>query len=304
MRGVVVGSALLVVAGFVAGAAGVVFTTLYFTQERIIFVQQKLSLEALERVTREYPEAEEVVLDVPDGVRLHGWLVRGEGGNQNPLLIYFGGNAEEVSTFLAEASAYAEKGWSVLLMNYRGYGLSEGNPGEKELFSDAVFIYDSLASQGGGRVALMGRSLGTGVAVYLASVRPVTGVVLVSPFDSLREVAGEHYPWLPVSLLLKHPFDSMSRAGSIDAPLLALVAENDELVRPSRSVRLAEHWGGPRTIRVVDSAGHNSISASPAYRQAVEDFLEYLRVPEGEGDPSLRTACRTGAHRPSRALWW
>jgi pimeloyl-ACP methyl ester carboxylesterase len=260
----------------------VIFTSLYFTQERIIFIEQKLAPEARERVIRGYPEAEEVRLDAPDGVRLHGWLVRGEGGDRRPLLVYFGGNAEEVSTSLAEAATYAEKGWSVLLMNYRGYGLSQGSPGEKELFRDAEFIYDYLAGQGVGCVALMGRSLGTGVAVYLASVRPVIGVVLVSPFDSLREVAREHYPFLPISLLLKHPFDSLSRAGSIDAPLLALVAEKDEVISPALSLRLVEHWGGPRTIRVVEGAGHNSISASPVYRQAVEDFLEGLTGPDGD----------------------
>ncbi len=264
------------VIGVVIAVPLLVYTSLYLMQERLLFAGADVDAETIERTGREYPDAEELYISTPDGTRLHGWLVRAH-GKRTPLLIYFGGNNEEASG-LVPISRELE-GWSFLVMNYRGYGRSEGSPSEKDLFKDALFIYDLFAHRKDidpGKIVAMGRSLGTGVAVYLASRRPLRGVVLVSPYDSITEVAKERYPYAPVSLLIKHPFDSLSRAPLIKAPLLALVAAEDRTVTPEHSMRLVERWGGPAKVKIFEGADHGSIVSSEGYWESIRGFLEEL----------------------------
>jgi hypothetical protein len=191
------------------------------------------------------------------------------------MLIYFGGNAEEVSWLASTGGQYA--GWSLLMLNYRGYGRSEGKPGEAALFADALQIYDyALSRAQGGRVAVMGRSLGSGVAVYLAAQRPVKGVILVSPYDSIESVAKGIYPYLPIGLMLKHRFDSLSRVPQIKVPLMCLVGSADSVIQRPHSERLFAAWGGPRQWREFRGADHNSLAAEQGYWQAIAAFLRGL----------------------------
>jgi pimeloyl-ACP methyl ester carboxylesterase len=247
---------------------------IYFFQERLIFVPQPLTQDPLQANPR--AAIEEVSLVTADHVRLHGWLVKATPTQTPaPLLIYFGGNAEEVSWLASTAGEYA--GWSLLLFNYRGYGMSEGRPGEAALFADALQIYDYAAKRAdAGRIAVMGRSLGSGVAVYLASRRPVAGVILVSPYDSLASVAKGVYPYLPIRLMLKHRFDSLSRAPGVKAPLLCLVASDDRVIPRPHSERLYAAWGGAKHWREIRPAEHDSIAGEPDYWRAIAAFLAGL----------------------------
>jgi pimeloyl-ACP methyl ester carboxylesterase len=127
------------------------------------------------------------------------------------------------------------------------------------------------------RIVAMGRSLGTGVAVHLAAERTLRGVILVSPYDSLVAVGRRHYPFLPMSLMLRHRFDSLSRAPGIEAPLLTLVAGDDRIVPPKHSRTLFEAWRGPKTWREIPRADHDSIAGEPAFWNAIADFLKALR---------------------------
>lgn len=258
-----------------AGCVALGFPVLiYFLQERLIFFPQPLTADPLKANTG--AAIEEVTLVATDGASLHGWLMKASATQAPaPVLIYFGGNAEEVSWLASTAGQYA--GWSLLMMNYRGYGRSEGKPGEAELFADALQIYDyAVRRAAGGRVALMGRSLGSGVAVYVAALRPVAGVILVSPYDSVESVAKGIYPFLPISLMLKHRFDSLSRAPGIKAPLLCLVASGDRVIPRPHSERLYAAWGGPRQWREFRRADHDSIAGEPDYWRAIAAFLAEL----------------------------
>ncbi len=258
-----------------AGCVALGFPVLiYFLQERLIFFPQPLTEDPLKANTG--AAIEEVNLSTSDHVRLHGWLVHAAPARTPaPILIYFGGNAEEVSWLASTAGRYA--GWSLLLLNYRGYGASEGKPGEAALFADALQIYDYAAGRArGGRVAVMGRSLGSGVAVYLAAERPVAGVILVSPYDSVESVAKGIYPYLPISLMLKHRFDSLARVPGIHAPLLCLVASDDRVIPRPHSERLYAAWGGPRQWREIGPADHDSLAGEPAYWNAIASFLAKL----------------------------
>jgi pimeloyl-ACP methyl ester carboxylesterase len=219
-----------------------------------------------------------VAIQTPDGVTLRGWLVKGHHPLPAPLVIYFGGNAEEVSWLASVADQFG--GWSLLLVNYRGYGGSEGKPGERELFGDALTIHDWAVRRPDvlpERVIAMGRSLGTGVAVNLAANRNLRGVILVTPYDSITEVARRHYPYLPVSWMIRHPFDSISRVGRIATPLLALAAADDLVIPPRHARRLYDAWSGPKTWKEIAAAGHDSISGEPEYWEAIGAFLRDRR---------------------------
>ncbi len=227
------------------------------------------------------PGVDAVELAMPDGVKLRGYIVLPNAPPSYPLMIYFGGNAEEVSPIVTQARHFP--GCALLVMNYRGYGASEGKPSEAALSSDALAIYDYGASRNGvdaRHVYAMGRSLGSGVAVTLAAERPLAGVVLVTPYDSMVAIAQVHYRWLPVSLLLKHRFDSVSRAPSIHAPLLMLTADDDVVIPRVRSDALFAAWAGAKSRLAIPDADHNSIDAYPAYWAAIADFLQASAAPK------------------------
>ncbi|MGH8627417.1 MAG: alpha/beta hydrolase [Gammaproteobacteria bacterium] len=247
---------------------------LYFLQDYLLFYPQPLRESEARFITQGYPSAEELTLWTEDGFLLHGWFLKTEGEGRAPALIYFGGNAEEVSWMLSEARRFP--GWSLVLVNYRGYGLSQGKPSERALLSDGLLIYDSIAKSpevDPNRIVVFGRSLGSGLAVYLAKQRKVTAVALVSPFDSVTSLARRSLPFVPVGLLLKHPFDSLSLAPSIETPMLTVVAGADTIIPPKHSRRLFEAWAGPKTFRVVEGADHNDIQAWEDYWQGIARFL-------------------------------
>lgn len=250
---------------------------LYLLQERLIFLRVPLA-ESDRQAVALLSGTEEIRIAAADGTDLHGWLHRAAGdAGAGGLVIYFGGNAEEVSGLLHDAERFAP--WSFAAFNYRGYGLSEGRPSEASLIADARVIYDWFTRLDGidpDRIVVFGRSLGSGVAVQLAASRPVFGVVLVSPFDSLRSVASRQYPFVPVSLLLKHPFDSLAHAPEIRSPVLIVASESDRIVPADLSQRLHDAWAGPKRWVSVPDASHNDLHARPGYWRAIREFLASL----------------------------
>ncbi len=213
---------------------------------------------------------QELFVDAPDGTRLHAWLLK----SGPDLVLYFGGNAEEVSWMIDAAAAQAP-GVSWLLTDYRGYGASQGSPSEKDLVSDALVwhryaVHELRAS----KVFALGRSLGGGVAARLAALRPLAGVILVTPFDSLTAVAQRYYPYLPVKWLLRHRFDSLSLAPGIDVPMLCLIAGRDEVIPPAHAERLYQVWGGPKRKVVLAGARHNDADAAAEFWPSIRRFLD------------------------------
>jgi hypothetical protein len=219
---------------------------------------------------------EETKLRMRDGVQLAGVLVLPP-VPRPPLVIYFGGNAEDAMLDAPNADqTYGPR--AVLLVNYRGYGASGGRPGERALVGDALEIFDwasRRADLDGSRIAVHGRSLGSGVAVQLAAERPARCVVLTSPYSSAVDIAREVYPWLPVALLLRHPFDSASRAPRVKAPALMLIGEADRVIPPRHSHRLAALWGGPVEEVSFPGFGHDDLSLNPRYDAAIRTFLDH-----------------------------
>ena len=245
----------------------------WLAQDRMIFYPQPVAS------TAHLPaHAEPIAVASTDGTTLRGWIARGT-AVPAPTVVYFGGNAEEVSWTLADARWPRE--WTIAALNYRGYGGSEGKPSERELKADGLAIYDAIAATDGidrRRIVMFGRSLGTGVATHVAAARPVAGVVLVSPYDSLAAIGSHHYPWLPVTLLLRHRFDAQADAARCRMPLLAIVGEDDTIIPVPRSRALYDAWAGPKSWYAIPRADHNALGATAEFWQHVARFLEASRV--------------------------
>jgi pimeloyl-ACP methyl ester carboxylesterase len=241
---------------------------MYLLQDRLIFLPRPLP--DSQRAAIANPPVESLFLHAPDGTRLHAWHVRAAPASR--LVMYFGGNAEEVSWMLHEAGNRTP-GTSWLLVDYRGYGSSGGSPSEAALVADALQWHDELGKTYK-TIHVFGRSLGSGVAVQLAAQRPIAGVVLVTPFDSMVEVGKHHYPFLPVSWMLRHRFDSVALAPKISAPLLCLVAARDEIIPAVHARRLHDAWGGPKRWVALEGAGHNSTDDHPGYWPSILGFLK------------------------------
>ena len=210
---------------------------LYFFQERMIFFPQPTTPGIKGRYA-----SNEVTIRHGE-VILKGWFFKNKISPDQPLIVYYGGNAEDVALNFTSLDRFATR--SFLFMNYRGYGGSDGRPSERALCEDALFVLDTVLKTEGidpGLVLLMGRSLGSGVAVYVASRRKVGGVILVTPFDSLTNVARAHYPFFPVRMMLKHRFDSASLAADINIPALFLTAANDQVVPVRFANNLKRLW--------------------------------------------------------------
>jgi len=203
-----------------------------------------------------------------EGARIKVWTVERTG---SPAILYFGGNAEDVG---ASIGKFADRlpGFSLYFVNYRGYGGSTGEPSEDALVADAIALYDRLRTRHRD-VSVIGRSLGSGVAAQLASRRDIKRLALVTPFDSLANVARAHVRWIPVGLLMLDRFDSASRAPAISADALVVIAGADEIIPRVRSDALVDALPSRPRVVVLAGARHNDIDFDPSYLDEVVKFL-------------------------------
>lgn len=203
-------------------------------------------------------------LDVP-GARLQV-SVHLRGGAQ--AVLYFGGNAEDVSTRLAELTASFPR-HSVFALHYRGYGRSTGRATEAALVADALALFDHVARQRAD-LTVVGRSLGSGLAVGVAAQRPVNRLVLVTPYDSIAAVAARHYPFFPVRWLIHDRFDAAAVAPRVRAATTVIVAERDEVIPRARTEALLSRFAPGVAQRVViPGAGHNTLDGRADYAAAL-----------------------------------
>jgi pimeloyl-ACP methyl ester carboxylesterase len=223
---------------------------------------------------------EEVRLPTADGVTLHGWLKRPKVApavGRFPLVIVFGGARRETSWIMDLADKPEHWGW--LFINYRGFGLSEGEPSERIVLADTRLIYDYAAARpdvDATNIVVLGRSLGTYFTVALARSRALRGAILATPFDSIAAVGEERYPWLPVGLILNGRYDAAALAPKIKVPALFVLAENDDVTPVENGAALARAWGGPQKILTLAGARHYGIERRPEFWSAVTDFLSAI----------------------------
>ncbi len=248
--------------------------TRYVISRKILYFPVSIDSKQLAQITARIPEAEEIRIHVGKSIELHGWLLKKDWAGL-PTVFYFGGNAEEVSVNLADFSTRLSA--NAVLVNYRGYGQSEGSPTEARLKSDALAIYDHMAKQyplDPARCVAWGRSLGSSMAAFLALERNLGKLILTCPFDSIQAVAGAYYPSWLVNLVLEDRHRTIDFAAGIASSTLVLVAPNDEVIPNRHTLRLYECLTGPKQLVPVHGAGHNTISAFETYFDSVNTFLE------------------------------
>lgn len=197
-------------------------------------------------------------------------LVSTIGTDENRAVIYFGGNAEDVSGSIPGLTeAFPDR--KIFLMHYRGYGGSSGEPSEAALFADALALHDEI-TRTHQDVIVIGRSLGSGIAIYTASKRPTTRLILVTPYDSLQEIAAARFPFMPVRWLLNDKYESWKYAPNVKAPTLIIAAEHDEIIQRESSELLRTRFE-PQLVSysVISGTNHNNISFSPEYLPLLSD---------------------------------
>jgi pimeloyl-ACP methyl ester carboxylesterase len=186
-------------------------------------------------------------------------------------LLYFGGNGEDVSSSVAPLmAAFPDR--EIVMLHYRGYGGSAGRPTEAGIAADAAGLFDKVHAQHPD-VIVMGRSLGTGVAARLASTRPASRLVLVTPYDSLLGIAERQFPIFPVRHLLIDKYESWRYVPKITVPVLILAAERDEVIPAASTETLRARFpAGQVTWVVVPGASHNTIGDDPLYVRSLAAF--------------------------------
>ena len=232
-------------------------------------LQRKLIYHPTPAITHSYNERQ-IVVDANITLR-----VIEANPDKSEAIIYFGGNAELVAGSASDlAAALPDK--TIYLVNYRGYGGSDGSPTETHLFNDAEKIFDKVAAISDAqhqRISVIGRSLGSGVASYLASRKPVARLILITPFDSILRVAQSAYPVFPVRWLLKDRFESDRYAPLIKAPVLVLLAEHDAVIPSTSSQRLLQYLPDSTQSYTFNSTGHNDLQSHKDFYPAIAEFI-------------------------------
>lgn len=220
--------------------------------------------------------ASDAWIETSDGVKIHGWWVEREGSRWATLFLH--GNAGNVTHRAAHIENIAAAGSSVLVLDYRGYGKSSGSPSEQGLYrdSEAGFIYLLGKGYRAEQIILHGESLGSAVAIDLASRRPCAGLILEAPFTSAGDVAGTVLP--VVGPLLIRSFNSLPKIPWIRVPKFFLQGDRDEVVPLRLGQELFAAAQGPKTFWTIPGAGHNNIleTAAGEYRDRLHAFYENL----------------------------
>jgi uncharacterized protein len=272
---------LLVIVGW-----GGIVALMYFAQRSLMYFPDKVRTPP---AAAGLPAAEEVVLQTADGEKLIAWHVPPRG--EKPVVLYFQGNGGGLALRANRFRALTADGTGLLALSYRGYGGSSGSPSETGLIRDAEAVYEFAAARYQTvRLALLGESLGSGVAVALAATHPVGAIMLEAPFTSAAAVAAATYPFLPVRWLMKDPFYSDRRIVDVHAPALVMHGGRDSIVPIALGEQLFALIPGPKQFVRFAEAGHNDLDQYGA-NQVVREFLAKTLG----GDP--------GSSGPARKVW-
>jgi len=266
-------SMLIVAAGFAIGVAGCSF------RARYIFTSSADSIATPAQVDLSY---EDVWFLSPDGVQLHGWFVPAK--TERPLVLFFHGNAANITYRVSNLLYLHKLGLPIFIFDYRGYGASKGRSlDEGDLYLDARGALNFLKTRGWNpdRMIFFGRSLGAAVALQMALEHPPAGVILESPFTSLRDIARERSP-VAYYLLgwwgIGSRFDNLGKISQLTRPLLIFYGDQDRIIPPEMSLSLFSQANEPKTLQLIAGAGHSNAFqiGSVVYSRAWINFVEQL----------------------------
>lgn len=207
------------------------------------------------------PNLEEITLTTSDGLALLSWYIPAK--NNRPTIVYFHGNSGHIGYRANVVAPYVAAGYGILLLEYRGYGGNPGKPTEQGLYTDAQAALDFLQDKHlqNQCIIVYGESLGSALAVEVATDIPVGGLILQSAFSSVADVAKQHYPFLPVDLLLKDRFDTIGKISQLDVPILFLHGTKDRIVPMKFGKKLYDQANAPKKFIFFRGASHNDLHA-------------------------------------------
>jgi fermentation-respiration switch protein FrsA (DUF1100 family) len=240
------------------------------------------------------PGGEECRIATSDGLTLHGWWHGGAGSgdaSSRPVVLWFHGNAGNITHREENLQLLAHQGLAVFLVDYRGYGLSEGKPSEKGLYADGEAAYRYLVEERAiepNRIVCFGRSLGAGVALHVALEHEVAALIMESPFASVPAMARKHYPFLPVWFLLRNRYDSLGKVPELKVPLLVLHGDRDSIVPLKHGKAVYEAAPEPKEFYTIVGAGHNDtyyVGGGPYFRKLREFCYAHVAQPATGGSP-------------------
>lgn len=243
----------------------------YFIQERLLFFPQKLPVNYAFQFQAPF---EELQFRMKDGTRLNGLLFTGD--SAKGLVFYLHGNAGALNTWGAVATAYTRLGYDVFMLDYRGYGKSEGHiTSEKQLYEDVQAVYDQLKTRyPEQRITILGYSLGTGLAAKLAATNHPQRLILQAPYFSMTDMAAHHYAFLP-SFLLRYKFPTYQYVPAITAPITIFHGDQDEVIYyASSAVKLKPLLKPEDTLITLHGQGHNGMTDNPDYQAALPGVLK------------------------------
>jgi len=265
---------VVVLGGLVLFVVGVVGLVVWLGQRSLIYYPDRSDPGP---VAARVPGAQDVTLTTADGLQLSAWLITPAHDSRNVAVLFLPGNGGNRLGRLGLAQAISAQGFTVLQLDYRGYGGNPGDPTEDGLNLDAQAGVSYLESHGFplSRVLYVGESIGTGVAVRLAASEEPAGVLLRSPYTSLADVASAQVPWLPVRWLLRDRFELMTYLPRVTAPITVLYGTADSIIPPSQSAAVAAAAPSLAHLEVVDGADHNDdIWAGTYVAQQISDLAD------------------------------
>ncbi len=246
----------------------VVCVVLYRSQERLIFFPERLPADH----RYSFPTSFREITWQADGATLHALHFTVD--RPKGVILYLHGNAGSLRSWGHVASSFVERGYDVLIPDYRGYGKSTGTiTHERILLEDALVAYTHLREEyADDQIILYGRSLGTGLAVYLATLHPPKMVILETPYVSLRELATRQFPFVP-PMLLKYPLRTDRWISAVTSPVYLLHGTRDELIPHSASERLLPLITSEHELFSIPGGGHNDLAGFPEYQAALDRIL-------------------------------
>jgi uncharacterized protein len=232
---------------------GAAIGALYLFQRPLLFPVPQTT--RIDPAKAGFPQAQEVVLDTKDGERVIVWHVPPKEGK--PVVLFFHGNGEVLARRVPRFRAITADGTGLVALSFRGYGGSSGTPSEEGLLNDGAAAYDFAAAHySPSRIIPWGYSLGSGVAVALATTRPVAKLILEAPFTSIVDVAAAAFPWAPVRWLMRDRFHSDQRISKLDVPLLVMHGEKDTVVPIGIGRRLFDLAPGRKRFVALPQGTH------------------------------------------------
>ncbi|MEZ5358805.1 MAG: alpha/beta hydrolase [Candidatus Zixiibacteriota bacterium] len=261
-----------IILGVIVGLYLLILLFIYAMQDKMLFYPTMTIETTPAESGLEYTD---VYFTTEDGVKLNGWYIPCE--NPTATLIFCHGNGGNISHRMASINQFHSLNLSVFIFDYRGYGRSEGTISEDGTYKDAAAAWTYVTEALGvppGKIIVFGRSLGGGIASWLAVNRPAAALILESTFTTISDIAAVHYPFIPVKWLAKYEYDSQERVSQLTIPKLFIHSPDDELVPYQLGEQLYQSAAEPKTfLKLIGSHNEGFTQSHTAYMKGVGEFI-------------------------------